>query len=400
MRKAFRVCAIVCAASLAAHAGDAVSAAFTFDARYSASGISAADFAAYEAVGVSGAFLFRGVGRAADLNQNGIPDAWESLYGLSGDNAKAAADPDGDGWTNLEEYNAGTNPMVAEDWMGAVGVSAAHLVDTWIEASGKGMWDLVEVFSLSGAFEADTVGRAADSDKDGLPDWWEELYGLDAFVNDAAADLDGDGRSNLEEYNAGTNPMVAEDWGRAIGEVQETFVADTRIVYAGARPTTGEGFGVYRVSNGFICDTGGLYYDWDGDGIPNWWEKRFSRDGSKTGLAADADDDADGFDNYSEFVAYSDPTNAASQFTIALESSGAEKKETVINLVAERSGAAGYILSWTSARGRVYTVYTKEDFSKEWSAAKTLVGTGEKLEYRPETASAAQFFKVTVGLEE
>ena len=46
-----------------------------------------------------------------DTDQDLIPDAWEILYGLDPeDPLDAALDPDGDGFTNLEEFIAGTHP--------------------------------------------------------------------------------------------------------------------------------------------------------------------------------------------------------------------------------------------------------------------------------------------------
>ena len=46
-----------------------------------------------------------------------------------------------------------------------------------------------------------------DSDHDGLPDWWEDKYGLNKNDStDAALDADGDGASNLSEFFAGTDP--------------------------------------------------------------------------------------------------------------------------------------------------------------------------------------------------
>ena len=47
-----------------------------------------------------------------------------------------------------------------------------------------------------------TVVAPADTNANGIPDAWEAAYG----ITDANADDDGDGRSNLEEYLANTNP--------------------------------------------------------------------------------------------------------------------------------------------------------------------------------------------------
>jgi glycosidase len=52
------------------------------------------------------------------------------------------------------------------------------------------------------------------SDTDGIPDWWRLAYfdhaaGEDADSSHGSDDTDGDGRTNLQEYLAGTNPLDA-----------------------------------------------------------------------------------------------------------------------------------------------------------------------------------------------
>lgn len=51
---------------------------------------------------------------SGDSDNDGMPDAWETQYGLnSNDPSDASHDADGDGYTNLQEYQAGTNPSLA-----------------------------------------------------------------------------------------------------------------------------------------------------------------------------------------------------------------------------------------------------------------------------------------------
>ena len=48
-------------------------------------------------------------GQMIDLNGNGMSDVWEAVYNANGINPNA--DPDGDGFSNLQEAVAGTNPF-------------------------------------------------------------------------------------------------------------------------------------------------------------------------------------------------------------------------------------------------------------------------------------------------
>ncbi|MBV8881747.1 MAG: CAP domain-containing protein, partial [Planctomycetaceae bacterium] len=55
-----------------------------------------------------------------------------------------------------------------------------------------------------------TTSDAVDSDNDGMPDKWETDHHLNPFnAADAAMDADGDGATNLEEFQFGSDPEVA-----------------------------------------------------------------------------------------------------------------------------------------------------------------------------------------------
>jgi pectate lyase len=61
--------------------------------------------------------------------------------------------------------------------------------------------------------ELKSTAAPADTDHDGIPDWWETKYGLNpADPSDANKDLNGDGYTNLEKYLNGIDPTQKIDW--------------------------------------------------------------------------------------------------------------------------------------------------------------------------------------------
>lgn len=127
-----------------------------------------------------------------DSDNDGLPDDWELSNGLdplnpTGNNG-ASGDLDSDGLTNSQEYTRGTNPKDAD-------------------SDDDGLSDGNEV-------TRGTNPLSGDSDNDTLPDGWEVQYHLDPLNptgnNGANGDPDQDGRTNRQEYLAGTNPTIAE----------------------------------------------------------------------------------------------------------------------------------------------------------------------------------------------
>lgn len=56
------------------------------------------------------------------------------------------------------------------------------------------------------ALQLRALGPSNDTDNDGMPNDFEDLYGLNNFSDDSGDNLDGDGLTNLEEYQTGTLP--------------------------------------------------------------------------------------------------------------------------------------------------------------------------------------------------
>jgi hypothetical protein len=177
-----------------------------------------------------------------------------------------------------------------------------------------------------------------DSDNDGMPDGWEVTYGLNPTSDDSQHDPDSDLRSNLTEYQQGTNPRVAEvidaEPNDTIGDAQNinlsyssdigdatsnTSLTIPHVTIMGTGndtydyfsfTVTGDDTVVFQVNSGFeslAINALATPHDSDYDLMPDKWETQF---GLNPNDANDAhqDLDGDGLNNKLEFFRDTNPT--------------------------------------------------------------------------------------------
>jgi hypothetical protein len=110
--------------------------AFTYSPARGYRGFDVFAFSASDALATSGlAGMYLNVVSPPDTNGNGLPDDWEAAYGLS----DPAGDADGDGFSNLHEYLAGTNPTNAASLLRLTSFARqtnGHCSLTWSSVGG------------------------------------------------------------------------------------------------------------------------------------------------------------------------------------------------------------------------------------------------------------------------
>ena len=76
------------------------------------------------------------------------------------------------------------------------------LADPATDTDGDWLTDYEEIFIYG------TLPFDVDTDNDGCDDGWEVLHGFDPLVNDSGRDPDLDNLSNLAEFQYGTDPIT------------------------------------------------------------------------------------------------------------------------------------------------------------------------------------------------
>lgn len=161
-----------------------------------------------------------------DTNANGMSDVWErhfhngQLFDPENPAHHPEADPDADGWSNLQEATAGTDPFSGKPPYGIVPTHMTRLVDvaiiSWDTLPGK-HYTLTTSPDLT-AESWITVGDpiAGDGQPAALGITLTDTDGevpaklfWRVNIEDPQTDSDGDGLTDYEEYLLGSNPFDA-----------------------------------------------------------------------------------------------------------------------------------------------------------------------------------------------
>ena len=150
------------------------------------------------------------------------------------------------------------------------------------------MRDLAAGMQPDGDTHGGAYASTADADGDGLVDWWQNLYGIKSGAN---ADDDGDGLANYVEY--------------LLSEIFKIGRFDPTLAYS-MQSHVSDYF--YRVGQSYV---GEIFTDHDR--IDDLWEDKFGNTyASRYLYDASLDNDGDGWSNNSEFQAGTDPSKLGS----------------------------------------------------------------------------------------
>ena len=121
--------------------------------------------------------------------------------------------------------------------------------------------------------------------------------------------------------------------------------------------------------------------DTDGNGLPDWWELQYF--GHLTGTDPNADPDHDGMNNLAEWIAGTNPTNAAS----------------VLRASVVSNSPSGVVVSWSSVAGKNYWLARSTNLLTGFSTISTNIAATAPTNFLTDTAvlpGTSRFYRVGV----
>jgi hypothetical protein len=99
--------------------------------------------------------------------------SWIAGYGFSEANALGSTDPDGDGWSNAQEYAFGLVPNVAGGTLVKIENSGARAKITYLQRSGV-MYAVKSSTDLTAWLTGTVISSKSDPQPGGLPNGYEQ----------------------------------------------------------------------------------------------------------------------------------------------------------------------------------------------------------------------------------
>lgn len=282
-----------------------------------------------------------GVGDNADAFPNDSSETRDTDGDGLGNNADL--DDDGDGLTDTNEAQLGTDPLNADtdrdgvnDGQDAFPTNPSEATDS----DGDGIGNNSDAFPFNSSETQDSDSDGVGDNADAFPNDASETLDTDSdgVGNNADPDDDGDGLSDIDEANVGTDPLLSDTDSDGTDDGQDAFPNDP----SEDRDTDSDGIGnnadadddgdgVNDPQDAFPLDASETT-DTDSDGVGNNTDEDDDNDGYADNIDAfpldsdentdtdgdgignneDTDDDGDGFSDAQELSAGTDPLNGSS----------------------------------------------------------------------------------------
>lgn len=264
---------------------------------------------------------------APDTDHDGLPDAWETLHGLDPAVNDAAGNPDHDVYTNLAEYQGGTDPQVYNAPKSSYATLAvAGTFNGWAPALtnmclvGDYTWRADLVFTNLPSIQFKFAANGGWDANWGDNDQSQTVVPLTNTAESGGANIQG----NAAVFN---------------GAYRFTFNEQTR---------------VYSLAAVAVPDT-------DNDGLDDAWEQARGLS-PKNALDAWSDTDGDRLTAQEEFALNGNPAlkdtdgDSADDFEESIAGTLLDDPASIFAALVESTGTDPR-LTWPGMTGRTYTVY-------------------------------------------